>query len=98
MIKKWRRDIIKFSPVIKINSKGENKLGHTAPFPEDIPEMAVEFFTYKGDVVLDPFAGSGSTLVAAKEKNRQAVGIEMDNKFHVGICERLKGGDNNEDV
>ena len=44
-IKKWRRDIIKISPVIKINSKGENTLGHTAPFPEEIPEVK--------DVILD---------------------------------------------
>lgn len=58
LIKKWRRDVIKITPVIKINSKGENKLGHTAPFPIDIPEMAVQLFSYKGEKVLDPFAGS----------------------------------------
>jgi DNA modification methylase len=77
LVKKWRRDIIKFSPVIKINSKGENKLGHTAPFPEDIPEMAVRFFTYEGDIVLDPFAGSFTSCIVANRLNRIGLGIEL---------------------
>ncbi len=46
---KWRRDIVPFSPVIKINSKGDNILGHSAPFPEDIPEMAIKYFSYAGE-------------------------------------------------
>jgi len=40
-INKWRRDIVKINPVIKINSKGKNILGHTAPFPAEIPEFAI---------------------------------------------------------
>ncbi|OIO41760.1 restriction endonuclease [Candidatus Pacearchaeota archaeon CG_4_10_14_0_2_um_filter_05_32_18] len=77
LIKKWRRDIIKFSPVIKINSKGENKLGHTAPFPEDIPEIAVWFYSYKGDIVLDPFAGSFTTAIVSNKLGRIGVGMEL---------------------
>ena len=77
MVKKWRRDIIKFSPVIKINSKGENKLGHTAPFPEDIPEMAVYFYSHKGDIVLDPFAGSFTSAIVANKLGRIGLGIEL---------------------
>jgi len=91
LIKKWRRDIIKFSPVIKINSKGENKLGHTAPFPEDIPEMAVEFFTYKGDVVLDPFAGSFTTPLIANKLKRIGIGCELrKDLFEKAIKDNLK--------
>jgi DNA modification methylase len=77
-IKKWRRDIIKFSPVIKINSKGENKLGHTAPFPEDIPEFAVKMFSYDGEYVLDPFGGSFTSAIVAKRLNRIGIGIELN--------------------
>lgn len=77
LIKRWRRDIVKFSPVIKINSKGKNTLGHTAPFPEDIPEMAVNFFSYKGDIVLDPFAGSFTTPIVANRLKRIGVGCEL---------------------
>jgi DNA modification methylase len=75
--KLWRRDIRQLSPVIKINSKGKNKLGHTAPFPADIPEMAVRFFSYKGDIVLDMFGGSFTTPIVAKKLERIGVGMEL---------------------
>jgi DNA modification methylase len=91
LIKKWRRDIVSFPPVIKINSKGENILGHTAPFPEDIPEMAVLFYTYPGEIVLDPFAGSFTTAIVAAKHNRIGVGIELNkNLFRKCVIERLK--------
>lgn len=80
-IKKWRRDIVKFSPVIKINSKGENKLGHTAPFPEEIPEMAIRLFSYNGEYVLDPFGGSFTSVIAARKLNRIGIGIELNKKM-----------------
>jgi DNA modification methylase len=91
LIKKWRRDIVKFSPVIKINSKGENKLGHTAPFPEDIPEMAIYFYTYKGDIVLDPFAGSFTTSIVANRLGRIGLGFELrKDLFEKAIKENIK--------
>lgn len=80
-IRKWRRDIIKFSPVIKINSKGKNTLGHTAPFPNDIPELAVKMFSYEGEKVLDPFAGSFTSAIVAKRLNRIGIGIELNKKM-----------------
>ena len=80
-IKKWRRDIVRFSPVIKINSKGENKLGHTAPFPDDIPEFAIRMFSYSGERVLDPFAGSFTSVIVAKKLNRIGIGIEINKKM-----------------
>jgi len=76
LIKKWRRDVIKFNPVFKI-VKGKNVLGHTAPFPEDIPEMATEFFSYKGDIVLDPFAGSFTSAIVANKLGRTGLGMEL---------------------
>ena len=75
---KWRRDVVKFSPVIKINSKGENTLGHTAPFPEEIPEMAINFFSYPNEIVLDPFGGSFTTPIVANRLDRIGVGIEIN--------------------
>ena len=90
-VKKWRRDIIKINPVIKINSKGENILGHTAPFPEEIPEMAVKFFSYPDEIVLDPFAGSFTSIITAKQLNRIGVGIEVNKKmFEKSIKNNLK--------
>lgn len=80
-IKKWRRDIIKLSPVIKINSKGENILGHTAPFPFEIPEFAIKMFSYPDEYVLDPFGGSFTSVIAAKHLGRIGVGIELNKEM-----------------
>jgi DNA modification methylase len=76
-IDKWRRDIHRLNPVIKINNKKENKIGHTAPFPIDIPEMAIRYYSYEGDVVLDMFGGSFTTAIAAYQLKRIGVGIEL---------------------
>ncbi|MBE6700573.1 MAG: site-specific DNA-methyltransferase [Ruminococcaceae bacterium] len=89
-IKKWRRDVIKISPVIKINSKGENTLGHTAPFPEEIPEMAIKFFSYPGEIVMDPFGGSMTTPIVASKLNRNGVGVELNkNMFEDSIRKNI---------
>ena len=88
--RRWRRDIIKFSPVIKINSKGENTVGHTAPFPEDIPEMAIKMFTYVGEKVLDPFGGSFTTPKVAAQLNRIGIGVELNKKdFKPAIIQNI---------
>jgi len=58
----------------------------------------VNMSSLPGELVLDPFAGSGATLVAAMECNRQGIGIELDPKFHVAICKRLEKGAKDEDM
>ena len=95
----WRRDVHQMSPVIKIHSvivtgpdgkkkrKKKNKLGHTAPFPPDIPRMAIHYYSYKGDIVLDPFAGSFTTAIEAQKMGRIGVGMEL-NKGLFGKCVR----------
>ena len=94
MLKMWRRDIVKLNPVIKINSKGKNILGHTAPFPIDIPKLATKFFSYENDLVLDPFAGSFTSPKIAADLKRIGVGIELNKgMFETAIMNRLKGND-----
>ncbi|MCY4320881.1 MAG: site-specific DNA-methyltransferase [Bdellovibrionaceae bacterium] len=78
---KWRKDIIQINPVIKYNSKGENILGHTAPFPKEIPGMAIKMFSGIGEKVLDPFAGSFTTPIEAVKLNRIGIGIELNKKM-----------------
>lgn len=80
-IKKWRKDIVSFPPVIKINSKGENTLGHTAPFPEFLAEFAIRMFSYKNENVLDPFAGSFTAPKVAAELGRVGIGVELNKKM-----------------
>ena len=77
-IRQWRKDIVKFPPVIKINSKGTNILGHTAPFPEQIPEFAIRMFSYEDEKILDPFAGSFTSCIVAHKLNRVGIGIELN--------------------
>jgi len=91
LINKWRRDIVRFPPVIKINSNGVNTLGHTAPFPTDIPEFSVRFFSYKGDIVLYPFAGTFTTAAVARKFDRIGVGIDKNNDiFREVVLRRIK--------
>ncbi len=91
LLKRWRRDIVELPPVIKINSKGENTLGHTAPFPAEIPKYAINSFTGQGDTVLDPFAGSFTTAVETKRYGRNPVGIELNKcMFRNSVLTRLQ--------
>lgn len=54
-----------------------NNKNHSAPFPKDLPEWFIRLFTKEGDTVLDPFMGSGTTVIVAHQMNRKAVGIEI---------------------
>lgn len=55
--------------------------GHPAPFPIELPRRLIRLFTYTGELVLDPFVGTGTTLIAAREMGRRAVGYEISPKF-----------------
>ena len=57
------------------------KVGHPAPFPEELPKRLIELYTYRGDVVLDPFCGSGTTCLAAANLGRRFVGYEVEAKY-----------------
>jgi site-specific DNA-methyltransferase (adenine-specific) len=56
----------------------KKKTGHPAPFPVELPLRCMKLFSFIGDTVLDPFMGSGSTLVAASQCDRKGIGIEID--------------------
>jgi site-specific DNA-methyltransferase (adenine-specific) len=57
------------------------RVGHPAPFPEELPRRLIKLYSYPGDLVLDPFAGSGTTLVAARKLGRRALGVEINPRF-----------------
>lgn len=67
------------------------RIGHPAPFPVDLPRRLVELYTYKGDLVLDPFIGSGTTAVAAAETGRHYVGFDTEQDYIELANDRLAG-------
>ncbi|ADO45363.1 DNA methylase N-4/N-6 domain protein [Hydrogenobacter thermophilus TK-6] len=63
------------------------KIGHPAPFPIELPYRCIQLYTFKGEVVLDPFMGSGQTAIAAIKSGRYFVGYEI-NQDYVKLAER----------
>lgn len=69
--------------------------GHPAPFPEELPRRCIRLYSFVGDTILDPFAGSGTTLGVARELRRNSVGYEINpdyeslivKKVHAASCE-----------
>lgn len=74
------------------NFGGENRtrIGHPSPFPVELPRRCIKLFSFVGDTVLDPFLGSGTTLIACLETNRIGIGVEIDKKYCNLAVKRLK--------
>ncbi len=76
--------------VWNIPPESARRVQHPAPFPVELPERLIHLYTFAGDLVLDPFMGSGSTLVAAARTGRRFVGYDLD-KSYVAIARRRVG-------
>ncbi len=63
------------------NFEGAKQEGHIAMFPEELPKRLIKMFSFKGDTILDPFMGSGTTSLVAKKLDRNSVGYEIHNDF-----------------
>lgn len=66
--------------------------GHPAPFPVELARRCIRLSTWPGEVVLDPFAGTGTTLVAARQLGRRAIGIERSEPYCLAAIDRLAQG------
>ena len=73
--------------VWELRPEHARRVGHPAPFPVELPERLIQLYTYVGDVVLDPFLGSGSTAVAAVRSGRHYVGFDTDADY-VALAQR----------
>ncbi len=62
----------------RIDPESATRVGHPAPFPVDLPRRLIDLYTYEGDIVLDPFVGSGTTVVAALRTGRIGVGYDTE--------------------
>ena len=70
------------------------RVGHPAPFPVELPRRLIELYTFEGDVILDPFMGSGSTAIAALKTGRHYVGYEIDQAYLDVAQKRLQETNN----
>jgi DNA modification methylase len=73
--------------VWSIPPESARRVGHPAPFPVELPEQLIRLFTFKDDLVLDPFMGSGSALLAAARLGRRYIGYDLEPEY-VAIAER----------
>ena len=80
----WTNGVWTFS------GESKKKIGHPAPFPIELPRRCIKLFSYIDDCVLDPFLGSGTTIISALKNNRRAIGIEIDKKYCELALRRIK--------
>ena len=82
--KEWVRGVWDF------NGESAKKVGHDAPFPRELPRRCIKLFSFVGDTVLDPFMGSGTTMIEAINHKRKAIGIEKEVRYCKLIRQRVE--------
>lgn len=80
----WTKSIWTF-PAVSARS-----IGHPAPFPEELPHRLIQLYTFKGDVVLDPFCGSGTACLAALRDGRHYIGYDIETEYVELANQRIK--------
>ena len=89
-VSKWiGRDRVYPTNVLHFATECANK-NHSAAFPAALPEWFIKLFTREGDLVLDPFAGSGTTAIACRKLNRRCIGIDIRKDYCDLAAQRLK--------
>ena len=64
-----------------MNAESARRIGHPAPFPEELPYRLIQLYSFKDDIILDPFMGSGTTAVSALKSDRKFIGYEISNEY-----------------
>lgn len=70
-----------------MNAESARRIGHPAPFPEELPYRLIQLYSFKGDIILDPFMGSGTTALSALKSERSFVGYDIS-KEYISLAER----------
>jgi modification methylase len=70
-----------------MNAESARRIGHPAPFPEELPTRLIQLYSFKDDIILDPFMGSGTTAVSAIKSGRKFVGYDISQKY-IALAER----------
>ncbi|HHX77445.1 MAG TPA: site-specific DNA-methyltransferase [Firmicutes bacterium] len=80
----WTKSVWTF-PAVSAKS-----IGHPAPFPEELPYQLIQLYSFKGDVILDPFCGSGTTCLAALKSERYYIGYDIKPEYVELAHKRIK--------
>jgi len=72
------------------NCERLKEVGHPAAFPIELPKRCIELFCYEGDIVLDPFMGSGTTAIACIRENRRFIGFEINEEYYNIATKRIQ--------
>ncbi len=86
--KEWVIGRWTFPPEIRMKEHG-----HPAMFPEELPRRLIRLFSYRNDIVLDPFNGVGTTTLAALKNGRRFIGIDLSRQYCEAACRRLLRAD-----
>jgi len=70
-----------------MNAESARRIGHPAPFPEELPYRLIQLYSFKGDIILDPFMGSGTTALSALKTQRKFVGYDIS-KEYIDLAEK----------
>jgi DNA modification methylase len=77
-----KEEFLEFTKSVwKFAAERASKVGHPAPFPVELPYRLIQLYTFEGDVVLDPFVGSGTTCIAALKTKRRYVAYDIDKRY-----------------
>lgn len=79
----WTNGVWNFS------GESKTKIGHPTPFPVELPRRCIKLFSFQGEVILDPFLGSGTTLIACLQTNRLGIGVEINRDYCKLAAKRL---------
>lgn len=83
-----KEEFLKFTKSVwSFKSESARKIGHPAPFPIELPYRLIQLYTYQGEIILDPFIGSGQTAIAAIKTKRHYIGYDI-NEEYVKLAEK----------
>jgi site-specific DNA-methyltransferase (adenine-specific) len=73
-----------------MNAERAKRIGHPAPFPEELPYRLIQLYSFTGDIILDPFMGSGTTAVSAIKSQRNYIGYDISKDYIILANKRIK--------
>jgi len=91
-------DYVRFFAPVWSDVTGQLRRDHPAPYPPEIPRRLIRMFSFAGDTVVDPFAGTGTTAVAAMETGRNSISVEIDPTYVAAMESRLSNSEFEGDI